>query len=52
MKKALLAASLAALALGGAATAQAAWPDRPITMVVPFPPGGPPTWWRGCWPNN
>lgn len=41
MKKALLAASLAALALGGAATAQAAWPDRPITMVVPFPPGGP-----------
>ncbi|MCY1195907.1 tripartite tricarboxylate transporter substrate binding protein [Achromobacter veterisilvae] len=41
MKKALLAASLAVLALGSAAGAQAAWPERPITMVVPFPPGGP-----------
>ncbi|CAB3640503.1 hypothetical protein LMG26685_01953 [Achromobacter mucicolens] len=41
MKKAMLAATLAILALGDAASAQAAWPDRPITMVVPFPPGGP-----------
>lgn len=41
MKKAMLAATLAILALEGAASAQAAWPDRPITMVVPFPPGGP-----------
>ncbi|WP_313624260.1 tripartite tricarboxylate transporter substrate binding protein [Achromobacter sp.] len=41
MKKALLAASLAALALGSASAAHAAWPERPITMVVPFPPGGP-----------
>lgn len=44
MKKALLAASLAVLALGGATgagPARAAWPERPITMVVPFPPGGP-----------
>ena len=41
MKKALLAGCLAILALGGAASAQAAWPERPITMVVPFPPGGP-----------
>ncbi|SSW67013.1 hypothetical protein AVE30378_02385 [Achromobacter veterisilvae] len=41
MKKALLTASLAVLALGSAAGAQAAWPERPITMVVPFPPGGP-----------
>ncbi len=41
MKKALLAGSLAILALGAAASAHAAWPERPITMVVPFPPGGP-----------
>ena len=41
MKKAVLAASLAILALGGAAGAHAAWPERPVTMVVPFPPGGP-----------
>ncbi|MGV2909433.1 Bug family tripartite tricarboxylate transporter substrate binding protein [Achromobacter sp. AGC25] len=41
MKRALLAAGLAILALGGATGARAAWPERPITMVVPFPPGGP-----------
>ena len=35
---AALAATL--LALGGAANAQTAWPDKPITMIVPFPPGG------------
>ncbi|MDP3084588.1 MAG: tripartite tricarboxylate transporter substrate-binding protein, partial [Rubrivivax sp.] len=28
------------LALTGAAFAQANYPDRVITMVVPFPPGG------------
>jgi tripartite-type tricarboxylate transporter receptor subunit TctC len=39
MPKVLLAA-LIALVLGGPAVAQD-WPTRPITMVVPFPAGGP-----------
>ena len=30
----------ALLALAGTAVAQGNWPDRPITMIVPFPPGG------------
>jgi tripartite-type tricarboxylate transporter receptor subunit TctC len=38
MKRLLLAVTLAAAA--AAAAAQGAWPDRPITMIVPFPPGG------------
>ena len=39
---ALLASGAAVLGLGAVAQAQTAspWPDRPITMVVPFPPGG------------
>ena len=32
---------LAALGLPLVAMAQGAWPERPITFVVPYPPGGP-----------
>jgi len=34
-------AVLAALAIACAAPARAEWPERPITIIVPFPPGGP-----------
>jgi tripartite-type tricarboxylate transporter receptor subunit TctC len=41
MKNLFSALAIAALALGGmAGSAAAAYPEKPITVVVPFPPGG------------
>lgn len=39
-RRTLLLATLATPAVAGAARAQAAWPDRPITLVNPYAPGG------------
>ena len=44
---------LAALAMSGVAYAQAptaaqvnAYPDKAVTLVIPFAVGGPPMWWH------
>jgi tripartite-type tricarboxylate transporter receptor subunit TctC len=40
LKTPIIAAGLVCTALSGLAYADDAWPSKPITMVVPFPPGG------------
>jgi tripartite-type tricarboxylate transporter receptor subunit TctC len=41
IRRRVLAVILASLAAGAAAAFAQAFPDRPIRLVVPFPPGGP-----------
>jgi tripartite-type tricarboxylate transporter receptor subunit TctC len=40
LRKSIIAAGLVCTALSGLAYASDSWPSKPITMVVPFPPGG------------
>jgi hypothetical protein len=46
------AAALAAATVLPTARAQAAWPNRPLKIVVGFPGGSRPTSRRACWPSR
>ena len=39
-RRSVLAAAAVVLSLAGLTSAQSAYPSKPITMIVPFPPGG------------
>ena len=41
---------LASLAVPGLAHAQGSYPDRPVRIIVPFPPGGATDLWRASRP--
>ena len=36
----VLLAAMAAVPVAGGANAQSAWPDRPVRVIVPYPPAG------------
>ena len=54
MKRLLIPLLLATATLTAAAPASAAdaYPSRPVTLVVPFPPAARPTRWRAAWPKS